>query len=155
VVAAGVEAGTREPINSSAAGREGAGVARLPLLPQARELGEILFHVPGKPADVARLKAAAIAMARASELERREVIDAYSWAYGEFRFAADAQRGAGMRLLLKILFVTPESAGNVLHEQFPYRGGGQGWYAALAEYDSFAKRYRMRTVAEIEALEIR
>lgn len=59
-----------------------------------------------------------------------------------------------MYLLLRILFVTSDFIGDARSRLSHHRGPG-GSYSAVREYDSFAKNYRMRTAAEIEALEIR
>jgi hypothetical protein len=57
-------------------------------------------------ADYVNLKTAAVAMARAPEVEQRNVIAAYSWAYCEMA-VADGPRASGMYLLLRVLFVLP------------------------------------------------
>jgi hypothetical protein len=141
--------------------------------PKAKDLGELLPHwtrgrleegAPLGPADYMRLKAAAAALARAPEQEQRNVIAAYSWAYCETRIA-DAGRASGMFLLLRILFVVPETdpawsmraeAGGRVLRVGPCCGNREFRYGydPLGEYDAFASRFRRRSPAEIEALEI-
>jgi hypothetical protein len=144
-------------------------------IPTAKELGELLpdwsrnRYGKGKPlgpAEYRRLKAAALALARAPEQERRNVISAYSWAYCEMKLA-DWGRASGMFLLLRVLFVVPEedpleaphmeAGGRVLRigPCCDHRLSNGGWYDAVSEYDAFARRFRRRSPAEIEALEIR
>jgi hypothetical protein len=119
-------------------------------IPTAKELGELL-------PDWTR--------SRYAEQERRNVISAYSWAYCEMKMA-DWGRASGMFLLLRVLFVVPEGDP---FEALPMEAGGRvlriglccghrltyGWYGAVGEYDAFARRFRRRSPAEIEALEIR
>lgn len=138
--------------------------------PTAKELGELLPQwtrgEPLGPSDYMRLKAAALALARAPEQERQNVITAYGWAYCEMSLP-DAGRASGMFLLLRVLFVVPEGGavsathvldgGRILIVR-PCCGNRQfsaGDYNPLFEYDTFAERFRRRSPAEIEALEIK
>jgi hypothetical protein len=133
----------------------------------ARELGELLFQVRGSfhPGSNAKLKTAAIAMARAPEQERRNVIAAYSWAYCEHAYFPDVARTSGVYLLLRLLFVVEGRDALVAHVDpsghfFDIEPSGRAtwppyFYSALGEYNYFAAHFRRRTVAEIEALEIR
>jgi hypothetical protein len=112
-----------------------------------------------------RLKAAATALARAPEQEQRNVIAAYSWAYCEMT-VADAGRASGIFLLLRVLFVVPEADpawsmhaedGRRVLRVGPCCGNRnfRNWYYPLGEYDTFVRRFRRRSPAEIEALEIK
>jgi hypothetical protein len=87
-------------------------------LPNAKELGDFLPHWykasddRPSPSGYTNLKTAAIAMVRAPERERRNLISAYSWAYCEPAFGdihrssgGDVPRLSGMYLLLRVLFV--------------------------------------------------
>lgn len=79
---------------------------------RAKELGGILPHWckaaedPPGPTDYANLKPAALAMARASERERRNVIAAYEQAFCS-RTSPDGSKSSGMFLLLRVLFIVP------------------------------------------------
>jgi len=142
--------------------------------PTAKDLGELLpawtrsYALEGEPpgpAEYRRLKAVALALARAPEQERRNVIDAYGWAYCGMRFA-DTRRASAMFLLLRVLFAVPEGnpwwglhaeAGSQVLRVGPCCGNqrfDQPWWP-LVTYDFFAKRFHRRSPAEIEALEIR
>jgi hypothetical protein len=91
-------------------------------LPRAKELADFLpgwFHAGNKdtpsPSGYANLKTAAIEIARAPEMERRNLISAYSWAYCESNLddvVMDAEadyvpRLPKMYVLLRVLFVVP------------------------------------------------
>jgi hypothetical protein len=106
-------------------------------------------------------------MARTPEKERRNVIAAFSWAYCE-PVGRDVKRTFGMYLLLRVLFILPEGelsgpvhsyeSAHVLRIDAPPAQPVPPRtipYSALWEYDHFSAQFRMRTVAELEALEIR
>ena len=142
--------------------------------PTAKELAELLpqwtrgtwqMGEPPGLAEYRRLKAAALALARAPEQERRNAIAAYSWAYCEVE-QPDSGRASGMFLLLRVLFVVPErDPAWALHAEADGRVlrvgpccGNRRFhqiYFAFAEYEVFARRFPRRSLVEIEALEIR
>jgi hypothetical protein len=131
---------------------------------------------PSVKPDYGGLKAAAIKMARAPQCVQWAVIESYYRAYCDQR-EYDAPMCMRMLPLMRVLFVVPtghpegtdflnawpvhpDPSGDVLEIDW-YRGMpisvSMGFYNPRGEYAHFAvdKRFRMRTLAQIQALEIR
>ncbi len=138
--------------------------------------GETIYHSP-TPVDYRGLKAAALKMARAPRCVQETVLESYRRAYAD-DLEYDISKSLRMALLLRVLFVLPTRLpldnGKHLDLAWPVHEDPSGrtleverhleylvpgydrFYDPLSEYYKFIeRRYRMRTPAEIQALEIR